>query len=96
MKRIGICPDGGDPNCIGGAAGAGAVAGGAGAGDAAGVAAGAADAVGDAYGVACAITLFLAFPGDAWPVGAATAVSPKLARMSEVRTPVLSRLKIAS
>lgn len=105
MKRIGICPDGGEPNCIGGTA-AGAGAGGAGAGDAAGVAAGAgepagvaagaADAAGDALGVACAITLCPVFPGDAWPDGAATAVSPTLAIKSDVRTPVLSRFKLAS
>ena len=74
-----------------GAAGAGEVAGVA-AGDAIGVA----DAAGDALGVACAITLYPMFPGDAWPDGAATAVSPKLATRSEVRTPVLSRFNIAS
>ena len=66
------------------------------AGDAIGVAAGAMDAIGDAAGVACAITLVPKLPGDAWPDGAATAESPKLATMSEVRTPVLSRIKIAS
>ncbi len=65
-------------------------------GDAIGVAAGAVDAAGDADGVACAITLDPMLPGDAWPDGAATAVSPRLAITSEVRTPVLSRFKIAS
>lgn len=65
-------------------------------GDAIGVAAGAVDAAGDAVGVACAITLNPKLPGDAWPDGAATAVSPRLAMISEVRTPVLSRFKIAS
>jgi len=76
------------------------VVGAAGAGEVAGVAAGdvigVADAAGDALGVACAITLCPMFPGDAWPDGAATAVSPKLATRSEVRTPVLSRFNIAS
>jgi hypothetical protein len=82
------------------------VVGAAGAGDAIGVAAGeleapgdaigVADAAGDALGVACAITLCPMFPGDAWPDGAATAVSPRLATRSEVRTPVLSRFNIAS
>ena len=110
MKSIGIVPDGGDPNCIGGAAvvvvGV-VVVGAAGAGDAAGVAAagavdapgdaiGVADAAGDAPGVACAITLCPMFPGDAWPDGAATAVRPRLATSSDVRTPVLSRFNIAS
>jgi phage/plasmid primase-like uncharacterized protein len=66
----------------------------AGAGDPDGVAAGVADAAGDALAVACAITVCPMFPGDAWPDGAATAVSPELATMSEVRTPVLSRFKI--
>jgi hypothetical protein len=64
--------------------------------DAAGDAIGVADAAGDALGVACAITLCPMFPGDAWPDGAATAESPKLATMSEVRTPVLSRFNVAS
>lgn len=82
------------------------VVGAAGAGDAMGVAAGAveapgdaigvADAAGDAAGVACAITLCPMFPGDAWPDGAATAESPKLAAISEVKTPVLSRVNLAS
>lgn len=61
-------------------------------GDAIGVA----DTAGDAPGVACAITLCPMFPGDAWPDGAATAVSPKLATISEVKTPVLSRFNVAS
>ncbi len=67
-------------------------------GDAIGVAdaAGIADAAGDALGVACAITLCPMFPRDAWPDGAATAVSPRLATISEVRTPVLSRFNVAS
>jgi hypothetical protein len=79
LKRIGISPDGGEPNCIGGifAGVVGAVppAGAAGAidaigvavpadGDAMGVAAGAVDAMGDAEGVACAITLDPMLPGD--------------------------------
>src|SRR5579884_925075 len=49
LKRIGISPDGGEPNCIGGTFAAGAVVAGA-AGDAIGVADAAAD--GDAIGVA--------------------------------------------
>jgi len=103
---MGICPEGGDPNCIGGIFAAGAaVVGAAGAGDEAGVAEGDAmgvagiaegDAAGDAPGVACAITLCPMFPGDPWPDGAATAVSPRLATMSEVRTPVLSRFNVSS
>ena len=125
---MGICPDGGEPNCIGGmfagavvvgAAGAGDVAGaapgeamgvapgeamgvaagdaiGVAAGDAIGVALGAADAAGEALGVACAIALVLTFPDDAWRDGAATAVSPRLATISAVRTPVLSRFNVAS
>lgn len=82
------------------------VVGAAGAGDAIGVAPGAveapgdaigvADAAGDAAGVACAITLYPMFPGDAWPDGAATAERPKLAAISAVRTPVLSRVNLAS
>jgi hypothetical protein len=62
-------------------------------GDAIGVAAA---AEGDAYGVACAITLCPMFLRDAWPDGAATAVRPKPATISEVRTPVLSRFNVAS
>ena len=118
MKSIGISPDGGEPNCIGGIdadegaappeGAAGAAAGvavppdgeaigvAAGADDASGAAAGAVDAIGDAAGVAWAITLNPKLPGDPWPDGAATAVSPKLATISEVRTPVVSRFKIAS
>jgi len=88
---------------VGGAAGAGEVIGVApvageaiGVAPAAGEAMGVADAAGDALGVACAITLCPTFLCDAWPDGAATAVSPKLAAMSEVRTPVLSRFNVAS
>jgi hypothetical protein len=82
---------------VGGAAGAAdAIGVAAGAVDAIGDAIGEADAEGDAYGVACAITLCPMFPGDAWPDGAATAVSPRLATSSEVRTPVLSRFNLAS
>ncbi len=81
---------------VGGAGAGDAIGVAAGAGDPAGVVAGEADDAGDALGVACAITLCPVFPGDAWPDGAATAVSPKLATISEVRTPVLSRFNVAS
>lgn len=90
-------------------AGAGEAAGAAGAaGDAAGAAgdaAGAADAPGDGIGdvlvdgagdpagVACATKVCPKFPPLAWPDGAATAVSPKLAVITAAKTPVLSRFK---
>ena len=113
MKSIGISPDGGEPNCIGGTFAAGAVVAGAAGeaigvagvpadGDAAGVAPGdaigVADAAadGDAAGVACATRVCPTFPPDAWPDGAATAVSPMLATASALRTPVLSRFNVAS
>ena len=53
-------------------------------------------AAGDGIAVACAITLSPSFPRDAWPDGAATAVSPKTAQKNAVRTPVLSRFNVAS
>ena len=94
-------PEGGFPNCIGGAAGVvdagavvvvfGVVVVVAGAGEAAGVA-----APGDAAGVACA-TSFPMFPNVAGPVGAATAGSTAHAEISVARTVVLSRFnEIAS
>lgn len=108
MKSIGISPDGGEPNSIGGAAAGAVVAGAAGeaigvaagaplagaAGDAIGVADAAAD--GDAAGVACATSVCPKFPRVAWPDGAATAASPVLAIASILRTPVLSRFNVAS
>ena len=60
MKRIGISPDGGEPNCIGGMFAAGAVVAGAageGIGDAAGIADADAAGDGDAAGVVCAISV---------------------------------------
>ena len=103
MNRIGISPEGGAPNCIGGTFAAGAVVAGA-AGDAIGVAPGDGMAVavgdaaadGDASGVACATNVCPVFPRAAWPDGAATAVSPMLAHTSALRTPVLSRFNVAS
>jgi hypothetical protein len=53
-------------------------------------------AAGDAAEVACATTFLPMFPRDACPDGAATAVSPKPAIMSETRAPVLSRFNVAS
>lgn len=69
------------------------------AGDGIAVAAGEGIAVaaGDADAVAWAITEFPMFPRDASELdGAATALSPRLAAISVVRTPVLSRFKVAS
>src|SRR5579872_177305 len=82
LKRIGICPDGGEPKFAGGTAGA-AGAGAAGAGDAMGVAAGAADPAGagdpagmvDAAGAGDAGALAA---GDGAAVACAIALSPML------------------
>jgi len=95
LNRIGIWPDGGDPNCIGGTvAGAGAVVA---AGEGIAVAgAGIAVAAGDGAAVACAIALVPVFPHDASADGAATAVSPNAAIKLAVRTAVLSRFNVAS